>query len=240
MLSRSSLKLKFGWTWRFLFVWILQMYLKSRAHLFRRPDDYRAHQKDFFKLRILEDGSDKFHAVRRRIASYAHDSGSHRALDVATGHGFQAMALKQMGMRLVIGIDLVVERIAYCKRTYSCDPPLFAVMDASRLSFPDKMFDCTTVCAVLHDMPRAIRKEAISEIARVTKSRIVIFEPRNFRSALSASVYGVLGELLDESLHFRQFAKDDLIELITEIGLEVLTQETAWYNVMQIVVCKVN
>ena len=113
-------------------------------------------------------------------------------------------------------------------------------MDASRLSFPDKMFDCTTVCAVLHDMPRAIRKEAISEIARVTKSRIVIFEPRNFRSALSASVYGVLGELLDESLHFRQFAKDDLIELITEIGLEVLTQETAWYNVMQIVVCKVN
>ena len=76
MLSRSSLKLKFGWTWRFLFVWILQMYLKSRAHLFRRPDDYRAHQKDFFKLRILEDGSDKSHAVRRRIASYAHDSAA--------------------------------------------------------------------------------------------------------------------------------------------------------------------
>jgi ubiquinone/menaquinone biosynthesis C-methylase UbiE len=216
------------------------MYLKTKAHVFDRREDYRKHQRRFFSHRILEDGSDKFYSVRRRIAKYAFSSDSDLALDVATGHGFQAQALKQMGIPLVIGIDLVQERVEYCKRTCCYDGLQFAVMDAVRLSYADKTFDCTTVCAVLHDMPPAIRKDAIAEIARVTKKRIVFFEPRTFRNPLFAIIYGILGELVDESLYFRQYAREDLIALIEANGLEVVAQETAWHRLMQIVVCKVS
>ncbi len=237
-LSQLILNSKFGWLVRFPLVFALTLYLKLK-YWSKIGDYYRDHQKEFFKYQILEDGSDKFYSIRKKVAQYAYNGTSKNCLDVGTGHGFQAKALQDMGIKQVVGIDLVQERIEYCKRTFATDRINFEVMDATDLSYPDKFFDCSTVCAVLHDMPIVVRRKAIAEIARVTKNKIVIFEPRTLKNPIGAFIYGTLGALLDESLHFKDYVKDDLMKLLNENGLEVLDQEIVWHKIMSITVCRV-
>jgi ubiquinone/menaquinone biosynthesis C-methylase UbiE len=199
--------------------------------------DYLEHQRAFFGgLPSLEHTNDKFCGLRQRVAEYARDGGHSSALDVATGYGFQARALRDLGFERVVAVDAVPERIEHGRRLFPSGID-FRVMDAVRLEFPDASFDCATVSAALHDMPPPVKRRAIAELARVVRKTVVLLEPRTFRNPALALFYGTLGSWLDESLYFHEYVRDDLTALLAEHGLHVVRQETVWYRFLDITVC---
>jgi len=212
------------------------MKLKNRNK--NNEKEYILHQKEFFKIKLLRDRSDKFHKIRKKVAEYAFNGKNVRALDICTGHGFQAIALKEVGCDKVIGTDVVPERIEYCKYLFPDSEVDFKIMDARELDFSDNYFDCTTVSAALHDMPTSAKKKVIREMVRVTKNRIVIFEPRIFKIPIFAVTYGLLGEFFDESLNFMEYARDSLDQILKDNHLEVIKNENACYGFMNIKVCE--
>jgi ubiquinone/menaquinone biosynthesis C-methylase UbiE len=77
------------------------------------------------------------------------------------------------------GVDLSVNRIyhglsEYCKRHEKL--PIVMKANAIKLPFPDNSFDLVYTRHTLEQMP-TIYKEALSEIIRVSKKQIVLFEP---------------------------------------------------------------
>ena len=202
-------------------------------------DKYVLYQREFFRHHVLRDGSDKFYSEREKLAKYAFETGGIRALDVGTGHGFQAVALKKVGFKEVVGIDLVSERIEYCKKIHKNSGVRFKTMDAANLNFPDKHFDSTAVSAVLHDIPLKTRVKAISEIVRVTKNTVVIFEPKTFRNLMMKYIYGYLGEFFDESVNFHEYVGQDLDQILNSYGVKVIRKESAWHGVLTITVGKI-
>jgi ubiquinone/menaquinone biosynthesis C-methylase UbiE len=228
----------YGWVLRFPRVLARSFRLKQKNHRLGADETYEIHQKQFFATELTDAGSDKFSAIRRRVALYAFGEGCQRALDVATGRGFQAGALRDVGIPHVVGVDFVTERIQSA-RTLFPEGIDFQVMDASRLPYPDGYFDCATVSAALHDMPALTRRKVIAEMARVTRRTVVVFEPRTLRNPLLAYLYGTVGDLLDESLNFRSYVREDLATILQENGLRIERDENVWGWLMNIKVCRV-
>jgi SAM-dependent methyltransferase len=227
------------WLWRFPIVLVVQWYLKSKNMALDTPERYGEHQREFFRYRILDDHSDKFAAVRTQIARYAVEAGVvQRALDLCTGHGFQAKAAREAGIAEVVGVDLVPERIERAERTCGSAGISFRAMDASALPFPDKHFDVITISAGLHDMPRPVREKALKEAARVARKRVIIFEPRVFQNRLLRWLGGTIGSIVDESLNFRDYANNGLAPLLKMAGLRAIREQHVWYRLMTITVCE--
>jgi len=235
----SRIKWKFGWIPLFPFVFGYTIFLKIKNRRLANDKEYLVHQKEFFKYSLLRDRSDKFESLRKRIADCALEGGNNMALDIATGHGSQAKTLKDAGFRKVIAVDLVPERIQYCQEYYKNCGIDFLVMDATKLDFPERYFDAVVVSAALHDMPTRIKEKVISEMARVSKKMVVIFEPRTFKNPIIAAVYGFLGNLADESLNFFEYVKTDLNTSLERNGLRILKDEVVWGGIMNLKVCEV-
>ncbi len=202
---------------------------------------YINHQKEFFRMNILRDNSDKFDSLRLKIAGYASQQHKNKTvLEIATGHGYQAAALGKVGFSKIVAIDLVPERIKECKRQFPSNKIDFRVADASSLPFKDKFFDASVVSAALHDMPTKVKYEALREMVRVTKNTIVIFEPRTFVNPLYASAYGLAASIVDESLNISEYVADDLGKILTVLGLKIIKDELVWHNSLNIKVCSLH
>lgn len=90
-------------------------------------------------------------------------------LDVANGKGFMSEKLAQKGYR-VTGVDIVQADDA--KNSIN---PLYAIADITQLPFPDNNFD-TVICAHTLEHIRDC-KQALSEIRRVCKKRLIVVVP---------------------------------------------------------------
>ena len=231
--------------WIFLYplVFIRTILIKFKNRKLATEKDYISHQKEFFGAPIVEKinySGDKFHKFRRKIARYAFDNKGEKALDVATGYGFQANALKKVGFNEVVAIDIVPERIKRCKRLFGNKGIKFHIADASKLPYDDKYFDAVIVSAALHDMPTKVKRKVISELSRVSKNKVIIFEPRTFKNLFLAWFYGSIGSFLDESLNFKEYVKDDLNKILHDNNLKIIKNENVWYNILNIKVCEVD
>jgi len=230
---------KFGWILLFPIVLSTTILLKLKNRKLANDEKYIEHQIEYFSFfkgiqnRLGLDhliGTDKFHKLRPIVVEYAFLRDGVEplsVLDVATGFGFQAKALKEAGASDVYGIDIVPERIRGAKQLHEADGITFEVMDAANLRFPDDHFDCTTISAALHDMPHCTKRKVIAEMIRVTKPNgsIVILEPRTFKNRFIGLILGIAGELLDESLNIKDYVMEDLNPLLEEKGLEIVRDE---------------
>jgi|GEM_PF-4791066 len=234
-MSEGSFWLRFGWIIKFPAVLATTLWLKFK---YRGSDSeqYVDHLNEVYSSPLLTDNSDKFDAERRRISTSAMQAGTDRVLDVATGAGWQALDLKRAGFHEVVAIDLVPERIEFCRRLHQDSGIDFRVMDATRLEFPDDYFDAVVVSAALHDLPPSVKDKAITELARVCRGRLVLFEPRTFRNPIAGRLAGFIGELVDESLYMGDYMRRDISEVLQQAGLRIYAREVAWHGVMEITV----
>jgi demethylmenaquinone methyltransferase/2-methoxy-6-polyprenyl-1,4-benzoquinol methylase len=91
-------------------------------------------------------------------------------LDVGTGTGDLALALRRQGARLVIGLDFAPQMLAEARRKAEArglDGIAWALGDALHLPFPDDTFDCVVNAFVLRnlvDLPAGL-----AEMARVLR-----------------------------------------------------------------------
>lgn len=228
--------------------------MKIKNRNLAKDGRYLRHQIEFFSFsRRLQQRlgreylhpTDKFYMVRQilNVFAFSGKDGRHlKMLDVATGCGFQAKALKDAGAGEVIGIDVVPERVDEARRLFGHDGITFVEMDAADLTFSDGYFDATVVSCALHDMPTLIKRRAIAEMVRVTKPQgnVVIFEPRTFKSKPIGFFLGLIGELLDESINFKEFVMDDLNSVLDEHGLELVAEQNVYvFKLLNIKLCRV-
>jgi SAM-dependent methyltransferase len=201
--------------------------------------NYGDYQRQFFARPGIADSTyDRFAALRARIVDLAQPDLDQPVLDVCTGSGWQARAFADAGCKWVTGIDLIPERIAGANARHGGLDIDFREMDASRLEFETGRFQCATLTFGLHDMPPCVRARAIREVARVTRERVIIAEPRPPSNGVARSVYGFVGQLIDESFYFADWTRVDPEELIGDSGLRVIHRERGHHGTIELYVCE--
>ena len=127
---------------------------------------------------------------RKQIARRAAAMGD-TVLDVATGTGDVAFAIREAGARAVVGLDFSPEMISAAQakereRRAGID---FLIGDAMHLPFPDDTFDACTVSFGLRNMPDYAA--AIAEMTRVLRpgGRFICLEMTPYRKPVLGHLF---------------------------------------------------
>jgi len=189
--------------------------------------------------RVMTGGRDAvWRTMVARQAVAAHPEGA-RVLDIATGTGDLAFALREAGASEVIGVDFSREMIlsARDKARRKGDPSTFLIADALCLPFEDATFDACTVSFGLRNM--ADYDAALREMTRILRpgGMFICLEMTPFQRPIVGPLFHVyfervvpiVGGLLSGNLAAYRYlprsvvafpAAHDLAERMRGIGLE--------------------
>ncbi len=141
----------------------------------RNEEEYYALTKKIF--RILAPFYDvvayPLHGIRGKAVRIANAKQGSKILDIATGTGEQALAFAKKGYK-VVGIDLSEAMLKVANKKNKYENLRFKTADAANLPFKSNSFDVSCISFGLHEMPSAIMKKALKEMARVTKPKGII------------------------------------------------------------------
>ena len=100
----------------------------------------------------------------------------------------------------------------------------FLRANAACLPFKDGSFDESSISLALHDMPREIEITVLKEMRRVTKEsgEILIVEYADLSHGLKSVLNPFIR--LYESKYYRDFARRDLRQLLSDAGLTLKRQ----------------
>jgi ubiquinone/menaquinone biosynthesis C-methylase UbiE len=175
-------------------------------------------------------------ALHRKAVEMSGAREGDRILDVCTGTG--AVALEFAGRcDKVVGVDLSAGMLAVAQEEDKEDRVRFLRMDATRLAFVDKSFDVSAISLGLHEMPLKASEEALRELGRVTKRRIIIIDYNPPRNPILRAIYIAVISLY-ESKYFPDFAREDFKGLLARCGLEVEVEKLTWLRLLQICICR--
>jgi len=172
-------------------------------------------------------------AARRRLAEYL--AGSQAALDVGTGGGRTAAALRASGVREVWGVDPSPYMLQHAAREHA--EIRFVQGSAENTGFPDARFDAIAVCFVLHEIPARYLARCLAELRRILKpgGRVAICEPSSaqlgggFWAQLRAhgfvrAYFHLLARVVYEPF-VRAWHRIDVPALLVAAGFEVVGDE---------------
>lgn len=224
------------WILRFPIVLSYTLFAKVKnGKLFGSDKDYKDHQVEFYSHPLTTDKSDKFHKERKRISKLTRSEGKNKSvLELGTGAGWQAIDFEKEGFDIVTAIDLVPKRIEFCKALHKGAKTEFKVMDATSLDYEDNSFDAVVFSAMLHDIARTPRVKALKEAMRVAKNSVVVFEPKNYKPSIKGFIYGLVGEMLDESSSFIDYVNHNIDYEFEKNGWKLASSEFAWHNMLSI------
>jgi SAM-dependent methyltransferase len=131
--------------------------------------------------------------LRRRTARLADIQPGEQILDVGCGKGTLAIEVaRHWSVGRIAGIDPSTEQIARARRKAARRnvPISFQVGVIEQLPFPDRSFDVVFSTLMMHHLPAPLKRQGLSEIARVLKpgGRLVIadFTHRSDRAGQAA------------------------------------------------------
>ena len=153
-----------------------------------------------------------------------------RVLDVATGTGYMAMAVANIGAEVIatdFTLEMLLEARAALEGRHKAE---LALADADRLAFAADVFDAVTCRVSIHHF--ANPQLAIGEMARVCKSggRVVIMDVVSSEDKLKSDLHNEMGKLRDPS-EVRQWRRSEIEQMVKEVGLTV-TKVESWSHVM--------
>ncbi|HCU07772.1 MAG TPA: class I SAM-dependent methyltransferase [Clostridiales bacterium] len=128
-------------------------------------------------------------------------------LDVGCGTGALCAVLAEKGLS-VTGVDPAAKMIASAKRHPESKEINYIHGSAlEKLPFEDNSFDISIASYVAHGMGKAERKSLYAEMARVTRSKVVIYDYNQNRALLTSLI-----EWLERGDYFR-FIRDTTNEM---------------------------
>ncbi len=159
--------------------------------------------------------------LRQRTANLARIQPGEQVLDVGCGTGTLAMEVaRSVGTTgHVAGVDPGTEQIARARsKAARRNLPIdFQIGVIEHLAFPDQTFDVVLSTLMMHHLPAPLKRQGLSEIARVLKpgGRLVIadFKHKQERQGQAARFHAG-----GSSVH-------DLVALIKEAGFNQLETE---------------
>jgi ubiquinone/menaquinone biosynthesis C-methylase UbiE len=157
-----------------------------------------------------------------RLVTAIAPTGIERALEVATGPGYVAMALAAR-CREVVGVDLTAAPLEIAERTRNqrgLKNVSFRMADADNLPFADGQFDIAVCRFAFHHFQQPGR--VLAEMCRVCRPRATIAIEDLYSSEIPerAAYYNRFERLRDQS-HTRALAPTELIRTLAERGIEL-------------------
>jgi ubiquinone/menaquinone biosynthesis C-methylase UbiE len=137
----------------------------------------QANVTHYDRLASCYDVIEIFAALIRADVAGLCGAGRQKVLDVACGTGSQSVALAEHGL-LVYGLDLSRAMLRKARKKVRNLPIVLVEGDASKLPFPDGVFDATIISFALHEMPTEVAIASLREMKRVTSQygTIIIVE----------------------------------------------------------------
>lgn len=154
-------------------------------------------------------------------------------LDVGCGTGALCSVLNETGLS-VTGVDPAQNMLAIAKGHPENNHILFLQANAlERLPFEDQSFDLSIASYVAHGMQKSERMKLYSEMRRVTKSKVIIYDYNQNRSLMTSFV-----EWLERGDYFR-FIKNpksemedcisDMKKCFSEVRVLDVDTRASWY-----------
>ncbi len=175
------------------------------------------------------------HGIRKKVVRLSGAKEGDTVLDVCTGTGSQAIAFGRIGCR-VTGVDLSPDMLRIAESKNARSGVEFRIADATNLPFQNKQFHIASISLALHDMPREVRPLVLKEMERVSEKVIVVdyyIPEQRFERCMHVSFTA-----LYELGYYRDFARQNLKELIGQCGLAVNSEGYALINYIKIFVCE--
>lgn len=175
----------------------------------------------------------RYREVIRSVVDDWRSNGYGSILDVGCGTGALCSALHEAGLS-VTGVDPAEKMLAVAKRQPENTDIRFLQANAlSGLPFEDKSFDLSIASYVAHGLQKSERKKLYSEMRRVTKGRVIIYDYNQNRSFLTSFV-----EWLERGDYFRfiKNPKGDMEDCVSEmekcfseVRVIDVDKRAAWY-----------
>ena len=158
-------------------------------------------------------------------------------LDVCTGTGDLAITFARMGAE-VVGVDIAENMLRRAAAKTNGEHLTWLNMDATNLQFPANSFDITTLSLALHHMPEDTQIEVLSEIARVTRRKVIIVEPHQPFSRWLHSIWGFVASHVDKSEYMPQWVRQDFNRTCQNAGLQVDEIRVATLAIHRLTACR--
>lgn len=147
-------------------------------------------------------------------------------LDVGCGTGALSSVLNENGLS-VTGIDPAEKMLEIAKNKSENKGILFFRANAlEKLHFEDKCFDISIASYVAHGMRQNERKLLYTEMSRVTKSKVIIYDYNENRSLLTTII-----EWLERGdyFHFIKNAESEMKVCFSDVKVVNVDVRAAWY-----------
>ena len=130
----------------------------------------------------------RYREVIQTVANEWRQNGYKSILDVGCGTGALCSALHEAGLT-VTGVDPAQNMLSVAKRQPDNQDIRFLQANALELlPFADKSFDLSIASYVAHGLQKSERIKLYSEMRRVTKSRVILYDYNQKRSPLTSLV----------------------------------------------------
>ena len=130
----------------------------------------------------------RYREVVGRFTSDWRQAGYTSILDVGCGTGALCSALDEAGLT-VTGVDPAQNMLSIARRqTQDQDIRLLQANAVEGLPFADKSFDLSIASYVAHGLQKSERKNLYSEMRRVTKGKVILYDYNQNRSPLTSFV----------------------------------------------------
>jgi ubiquinone/menaquinone biosynthesis C-methylase UbiE len=203
--------------------------------------DYRQHILYFYNrfAKYYDLGEIFRRDTRERAVALSGWQPGDRVLDVCTGTGEQAMAFARRGAK-VVGVDIARGVLECAAAKTARRRPRWLEMDATKLGFRDEAFDVATISFILHHMPEPIQRCLLTEVARVTRKRIVIIEPHTPANPRLQPIWAVIHARFDESEYHQEWSQQDFAATCRSANLQVEEVQIASLGIHRLTACTLN
>lgn len=175
--------------------------------------------------------------TRHKAVALSEVEPGERVLDVCTGTGQLAMAFARRGAH-VTGVDISLAMLARAASKQVIPKQTFLEMDAVALEFGDQSFDICTISLALHHMPEEVQRCVLTEMARVSRRKVVIVEPHTPRNPRLWKAWVAVASWFDESETLDKWVQQDFDETCQKVGLEVEKKRLTTFGIHRITVCR--
>lgn len=185
------------------------------------------------------DGERKF---RESIVDWVNPQQGEKILDLCSGTGtLTIMIAKRLaGKGEVIGIEISPDQLRIARKKEKPDVLSFIEGDAQDIPFSDSYFDKSVIFGALHEMPRQVRRNVLSEAYRVIKSegRIVILEQNKPKRKWKSLLLDFFELFNPEFPTYKDMLRCGLTNEIKQAGFRIIKTDTVYWELFQIVLAK--
>jgi ubiquinone/menaquinone biosynthesis C-methylase UbiE len=165
-----------------------------------------------------------------------------RIIDLCSGTGRLTIMIgkRLAGSGEVIGIEMSPAQFEMAGRKRKPDVVSFVNGDARRTGYSDGYFDKAVISGALHELPKAIRAEVLSEAFRITHpgGSLVVTEHNRPAAEWKARLFDFLERFNPEHPTYRDLLDSGLEREIGQAGFSIVETDTTAWDFFQTVVAE--